>query len=378
MALPSQTRPQLGAKPAKRLTALAHELAEDELLRDAGKTAHAAMHTVLDAAQVRYAKEIAAARDAVMQVEGTTLRADLKGKSKSLNQFLEDADMAVIDDAFKRAARVFSPDIARTYVPHIAAKKIEADDPEEAYVEARVDIAALGLVPDISKDFDREADKLAKTWLEKYRIDIKDMSDERQEAYRQVTEMSTEPQDVNLVKPISWMENTAVRESGKETPIPTYKNHLMCDESGDFPALFRSDWEIKVLSAESARKGFLAWYRNPDRSSQDSLGIAYQDADTVKIVRPDFIFFSTPAGGRVVADIVDPHGTQYADALPKLKGLARYAATHPEVYRRIEAVAAVRGQLRALDLTNPKIQAAVKDADDAAALYGSDLAVDYK
>jgi type III restriction enzyme len=380
LALPSQTRPQLGAKPAKRLTALAHELAEDELLKDAGKMAHAALHTVLDAAQVRYAKEISAARDSVMQVEGTTLRADLKGKSKSLNQFLEDADMAVIDDAFKRAARVFSPDIARTYVPHVAAKKINADanDPEDAYVEARADIAALGLVQDISKDFDREADKLATAWLHKYRIDIKDLSDERQDAYRQVTEMSTEPQDVDLVKPISWIENTTVRESGKEAPIPTYKNHLMSDESGDFPALFRSDWEIKVLATESARKGFTAWYRNPDRSSQDSLGIAYQDAETVKIVRPDFLFFSTPAIGKVVADIVDPHGTQFADALPKLRGLVKYAETHVGTYRRIEAVAAVGGQLKALDLTNPKIQAAVKDADDAVALYGGDLAVDYR
>ena len=380
LTLPSQTRPQLGAKPAKRLTALAHELAEDELLKDAGKIAHATLHAVLDAAQVRYAKEIASARNAVMQVEGTTLRADLKGKSKSLNQFLEDADMAVIDDAFKRAARVFSPDISRTYVSHAAAKKREADadDPEEAYVEARVDMAALGLVPDISKDFDREADKLTKAWLDKYRIDIKDMADERQEAYRQVAGMSIEPQDVDLVKPISWMENTTVRESGKETPMPAYKNHLMSDESGDFPALFRSEWEIRVLATESARKGFTAWYRNPDRSSQESLGVAYQDAETVKIVRPDFLFFSTPTSGKVVADIVDPHGTQFADALPKLKGLVKYAETHVGAYRRIEAVAAVGGQLKALDLTSPKIQLAVKDADDAVALYGGDLAVDYQ
>jgi hypothetical protein len=47
-ALPSQTRPQLGAKPAKRLTALAHELASDGILPDAGKLAHKAMHEALD------------------------------------------------------------------------------------------------------------------------------------------------------------------------------------------------------------------------------------------------------------------------------------------------------------------------------------------
>lgn len=377
LSLPSQSRPQPGAKPAKRLTALAHELAVDGLLKAAGKKAHEEMHKVLDAARVRYAKQIATARKAVMQVEGTTLRADLKGKAMSFDEFLENADMAVINDAFKRAARIFSPDIARTYAPVLAANK--GDDPtdEEALVDARADIAALGLVPDISKDFDREADKLAKAWLDKYRIEIKDLSDDRRDAYRQVTEMSTEPQDIDLVKPISWLEKTTVRESGKETALPTYKDHLLCGDDGTFPAVM-DEWEKKVLATESARKGFTAWYRNPSRSNQESLGIAYQDADTVKIVRPDFIFFSTPTGGKVVADIVDPHGTHFADALPKLKGLAKYAETHTGMYRRIEAVALVGGTYRALDLTSAKVQAAVKDADDIAKLYADDSAVDYE
>lgn len=381
LSLPSQSRPQLGAKPVKRLTALAHELAADGLLKDAGKKAHAEMHKVLDAAQVRYGTEIAIARKGVMQVEGTTLRADLKSKSRSFDDFLEAADTAVIDDAFKRAARVFSPDIARTYVPYLAAKKVDADpdDPEGALIEARTDIAALGLVPEIGAYFDREADKLAKAWLDKYRIDIKDLSDDRQDAYRQVTEMSTEPQDIDLVKPISWMENTAVREIGKDTPtpLPAYKDHLLCADDGTFPAVL-NEWEKKVLTIESARKGFTAWYRNPNRSSQESLGIAYQDAETVKIVRPDFIFFSTQPGGKVAADIVDPHGTQFADALPKLKGLAKYAETHVGMYRRIEAVAAMGGKLKVLDLTNAKVQEAVRTANDAAALYGDLLARDYE
>lgn len=40
VSLPSQTRPQRGAKPAIRLTALAHELASDALLQGAGGKAH--------------------------------------------------------------------------------------------------------------------------------------------------------------------------------------------------------------------------------------------------------------------------------------------------------------------------------------------------
>ena len=54
-----------------------------------------------------------------------------------------------------------------------------------------------------------------------------------------------------------------------------------------------------------------------------------------KIVRPDFIFFATQDNGKVVADIVDPHGLHLADALPKLQGLTLYAEAHPKAYRRI-------------------------------------------
>jgi type III restriction enzyme len=52
LSLPSLSLPQRAAKPVKRLTALAHELATDKLLIDAGKTAHAELHRALDAAHV--------------------------------------------------------------------------------------------------------------------------------------------------------------------------------------------------------------------------------------------------------------------------------------------------------------------------------------
>lgn len=79
-------------------------------------------------------------------------------------------------------------------------------------------------------------------------------------------------------------------KDGVETVIPTYTQHLLCDDQGLYPAEL-NDWERKVLAAESKRPGFKFWYRNPNRPSQDSLGIAYTNGDVVKIVRPDFIFF---------------------------------------------------------------------------------------
>lgn len=377
-ALPSQTRPQRSAKPAKRLTALAHELASDCILPSAGKKAHSAMHNTLDKFQVSESGKIEAKRNAVLTLDGKTVIADLKGKTKSFDQFWEDADMAVIEDAYRRAARIFSPDISRTYVDHLAYKAADPDDFDEfedALVEARVSIAAIGLVTEAQTYFDSEADQLAKEWLSKYATDIKNLSDDRKESYRQIMEMSTAPQDVDLVKPEAKFEPTKAREKDVETTLPTYKAHLLCDERGDYPVELNS-WEQKVLETEAKREGFRFWYRNPQQPGQSSLGIAYLNGEQYGIVRPDFIFFSE-VNGIVVADIVDPHGLHLADALPKLRGLALYAEAHPKSYRRIESVAEAMGKLRVLDLTNKEVRTAIAGAKDAVNLFSGTLANDY-
>ncbi|MBU1249228.1 MAG: DEAD/DEAH box helicase family protein [Proteobacteria bacterium] len=377
LTLPSQSLPQRGAKPVKRLTALAHELAWDGLQQSAGKIAHAEMHKVLDATQARYAKEIVTARKAVLTVEGKSLTADLKTKSKSFNDFLEDADYVVIEDAYRRASRILSPDLSRTYAEYLAARNPGTDSPEDALIEAHADIAALGLVTNVKTCLDADADTLAKAWLGKFRVQIKGLSDERQEAYRLIKGMSTEPGEIDLAKPKSWIvSTTALEKDGSKTPLPTYKQHMLCDESGNFPAEM-NDWEIAVLETEMKRQGFQAWYRNPSRSSQDSLGVAYTEHSQVKIVRPDFIFFSLQSDGTTVADIVDPHGTQYSDALPKLQGLACYAEAYAAIYRRIEAVAKVGDKLRVLDLTNSTVRKAIADAKDVKSLYEGTFASDY-
>lgn len=379
-ALPSQTRPQRGAKPAKRLTALAHELASDGILPGAGRLAHAAMHKALDAFQDSQQEKIEAKRKSVMTVDGKTVIADLKGKTKTFNEFWEDADVAVIDDAYRRAARIFSPDIARTYVEHLAQKVSSLeDDPEdylEAIVEGRVTVAGLGLVTEVQAYFDTEADKLAKAWLEQYTPQIKALTDDRKETYRQIVEMSTEPQSVDLAKPESRYEANKARENDKETALPKWKNHLLCDKDGQYPAEL-NNWERTVVETETKRTGFRFWYRNPQQPGQSSLGIAYFEDEQYRIVRPDFVFFSQQ-DGQVVVDLVDPHGLHLADALPKLQGLALYAENHGNTYRRIESVAEAIGKLRVLDLKRLDVRQAIKSANSAKVLYEGALASDYE
>jgi type III restriction enzyme len=378
VSLPSQTRPQRGAKPAIRLTALAHELASDGLLTGAGGKAHAAMHEMLDDFIAKQPQAFDEKRASVMTVEGRTIVADLKTGETKDGEFRADADDAVVGDAFRRTARIISPDIARTYTMQRAKRKPEAEeDFDDALIEAREDVAALHLMENLQVHFDAEATKLSDTWIAKYRDSIKGMPHDRQDAYRQIVALSNEPQNIDLARPVSRFEPTKAREpNGAETEIPTYRHHLLCDEHGNYPAELQSREEKEVLYAEMKREGFQFWYRNPNRPSQDSLGIAYSDGDEMKIVRPDFVFFAEQ-DGEIVADIIDPHGSQFADALPKLKGLACYAETHAQTYRRIEAVARPGDKLRRLDMTRADVRQAVMEATSAEALFKSAVAGDY-
>lgn len=377
LSLPSQTLPKRLARPVKRLTALAHELAHDGLLPDAGKKAHAEMHKVLDQLRTDLAAKIANMRAAVMTVEGQTLKADLASQGMTFNDFVEVADYAVIEDAYKRAGRIISPDLATTYSEHLAAKDEDAEDEEDALIDAHTDVAALGLIPEIKDVLEAAAEALSNQWLNEYRDAIANLTDERQEAYRQIRELSANPLDVFLARPKAWLQPTMAREAnGTETPLPRYEKHMLCDADGLFPDALNI-WERAVVAAETAKVGRIAWYRNPARASQDSLGILYDDADDKRLVRPDFVFFSQQTDGAIVADIVDPHGHHLADSLPKLHGLARYAEMNGHLFGRIEAVSEVEGRYQMLDLKNPDVRTAVYAAASAKSAYQGAVSAPY-
>jgi type III restriction enzyme len=157
--------------------------------------------------------------------------------------------------------------------------------------------------------------------------------------------------------------------------LARYEKHLLCDGEGKFPVAFDGSWEKTVLETEL--EGCDAWYRNPGRPSQDSLGVVYYDAGEASIVRPDFIFFVRSDEGAVVADIVDPHGHHLADSLPKLRGLSHYAEANGQHFRRIEAVAKIDDTYRMLDLMKHEVRDAIATAISAKATYAGPLGVDY-
>jgi len=376
-ALPTLTVPQRGARPVKRLVALAERLSSDGVRPGALKEVKEEMHTILDAYATLYAKQLATAVFEVWAVRGQTIAGTVGASQLVYSDFVERADDRAIRVAFDAARKAFGADIAQSYVNHLAGP--DNEDAEDDLREAYVRTSALATVAEVRVKVDGEADNLAKSWFEQHRVEIKGLSDERQQEYEIIRALATEPQRGELSRPRSRMEDYAsVDEAGQLGVAPLVGKHLMSDEDSLFPIASLNDWEWDVVVAELKRPGVVGWYRNPARVAVDSLGITYRDAvGNWRSLHPDFLFF-TEIGGTVRASIVDPHGHHLDDSLVKLKGLASFAQEHGGEFHRIEAVSKIGTTMRILDLQLPAVREALIRGDDTPIeLYQSDLAVVY-
>lgn len=372
--IPSVTTPKRDVKPIRRLTALASALSTDGLVKDAVKHAHERLHKIIDGRALQYADAVAKARNDAITMQGEDIRGRIGGDF-TYRPFSESADPRAIEDAYRFAGRQLSPALAASY----ADKRAGPDADEDALLDARIEVTALALVPELVTDVEEEADEQAREWLGLTRVARKDLSDDRQAEYDRLEGMSRRPERVSLTAPTLAQADTKVRDAqGKETALPTLRGHILAAEDGTFPVNLNT-WELKVLETESGRSNFAGWYRNPARASKESLAVAYRDSETEdwKAMRPDFVFFSLTPDGDVAVDLVDPHGHHFADALPKLRGLADFAERFGDEFRRIESVAETEGTLRVLDLKIEKVRQAVRAATDAKALYRSDIASEY-
>ena len=372
--LPSQSLPKKAAKPTRRLTSLAQALSRDGLLVHAGRVAHEEMFAVLDGLMARHRGKIEEASYGLLDVQGETIVASVAdAKVADPETFHEIADERSVEADFRNAQRVLSADLARKYADHIAV----AEDDDDGLFDAHIEVAALAQIEGVQAELDREAMALTDKWLAQYRVDIKGLPDERQASYDEIRAMATSPQRIDIRRPKVRAEETVVNEDGSE--VETRPLHLMSDDAGNFPIGSLNTWETGVLDRERGRTGFLAWYRNPGRASDDSLAVAYLDGKgNWRRMCPDFVFFHGGESG-VKVSIVDPHGYHLGDALPKLRGLAEFTVEFGDEFHRIEAVAQMQDRtLRVLDLKDETVRKAIQDAEDAERLYLSDAATEYE
>lgn len=362
--IPAETLPRKHANPIKRVTSLAHALATDGLVPEAGRIAHGRLHGVLNGLAAQYPKELDKAESGVLTVVGGTVRGHARYGLRGDESWTEVADDRAIQEAYRHGSRSVTPDIARTYVNHLVA---EADD-EDVLRDAHVRVAGLAMLPQTRPALDAAANSLAVEWLGQHRVAIKSLPESRQSLYAEITAMSTDPQLVSMAVPKNRQEETR-RAFGESTQLLDQRPfHLLSDEDGMFPIGKLNPDEVQVLDTEIQRGDLLAWYRNPT-GGRDSMSIAYHDTHgTWRTLRPDFLFFADGREGMKV-NIVDPHGSWLPDALPKLRGLARFAEVYGDSFHRIESISRIDGELRVLDFTAAEVRKNVLEAVDADFAY---------
>jgi type III restriction enzyme len=307
--LPTETLPKRGARPVKRLVALAQALAMDGLRPDALRDAESEMHAILDGYAARYSKLLDEAVEQVWRVNVQEISGKVGASKLTYREFAERADDRAIRTAFEDAKKAFGADIAQSYVNYLAGP--DNDDAEDDGLrDAFVRASALATVKEVREKVDQEATEIVDRWFAESRVDLKGLPDDRQQEYEDIRAMSIDPQRGVLGRPRSRMEDYQVVDDNEQVSVAPLANlHLMSDEEGQFPLGSLNKWERDVVYTELARPNAVGWYRNPSRAAVDSLGIAYRDGKgNWRSMHPDFIFFHE-VNDQIKASIVDPSWT---------------------------------------------------------------------
>jgi type III restriction enzyme len=142
-------------------------------------------------------------------------------------------------------------------------------------------------------------------------------------------------------------------EIKKESPY--WDDHLFVDDKGKF-GWKAGSWEKTVLEAEMQRTSFAGFFRNMPRKAW-ALCVPY-GSENDQALFPDILVFRRN-NKRIHIDVLEPHGDQFADHLPKAQGLAHYAKNHSESFGRIELIRLVKGKPERLDMQDDKVRGKV-------------------
>jgi len=235
---------------------------------------------------------------------------------------------------------------------------LPTSDPEANKLEIRIEVAALLRVDGVIDEIEATATKFVQDQLAKFKVEIKNTTGATRDAYRMVEEQTTSPEALTVE--LRTNEKSATKSADGED-LPTFSGHIYADGDGLFPVQL-NEWEREVIATEIGRPSFVAWYRNPQRATPNSLRIAYQDeSGKWSSLQSDFVIVSRRDDGSLAASIVDPHGDHLADAKAKLRALADFAEQYGERFLRIESIAkGPDGTLRSLDLQDANVRKAVR------------------
>lgn len=159
----------------------------------------------------------------------------------------------------------------------------------------------------------------------KYRVAVANKSDACKRKYRVIMADSAVVSEQLFAIP----ENISVREDDDGVE---YENHLLAAPDTGIAKIKLNGWEADLIEEESRRNDFVCWLRNPSRAAW-ALCLPYDINGETKSFYPDFLIIRSDPAVEYVVDILEPHGNQYADNLPKAKALAEYAKSEDRIGR---------------------------------------------
>ena len=354
--LPSIPTPDVSVNPLRRAKHLVQLLSDDAsgqaLLADADGVLLKTFFARLDGLA---AERQEAVRAKVNDIKTVSVRREVippggQGESEETVRRLE-THARDIDRDIRRVIKAVKEGVGEGYVRHRAGRE------SGELLELRIEVAALLSVDGVLVEIDAVATKFVTDHLTRFAVAIKNTTGATRAAYRLVQEQTSSREALTI--DLRANEKAATKDD-KGNDLPLFDGHVYADSDGRFPAHL-NDWELPVIAAETSRPSFVAWYRNPQRATPNSLRIAYQDeGERWKSLQIDFLIISKRDDGSLAASIVDPHGDHLADAKYKLRALAEFADEFGERFVRIESVAKIDGELRVLDLLDQRARVAVR------------------
>jgi hypothetical protein len=169
--LPTQTLPQRGARPVKRLVVLAQALSADGVWPGALSKAAEELHRILDAYAIRHSDRLGSAIQEVRDVHVKQIEGRFGETGLSYAEFVERADDRAIRTSFEATKKAFGADIAQSYVNHLAGPDDDYSDDELR--EAFVRTAALANVKEVRDKVDSEALDFTSRLFAQHRVAIR-------------------------------------------------------------------------------------------------------------------------------------------------------------------------------------------------------------
>lgn len=196
------------------------------------------------------------------------------------------------------------------------------------------------------------AKRKLREFSQKYRTAAANKSDACRKKYREIMADSDAVSEQTFAIP----ENISVREDPDGIE---YRNHLLASPETGIAKIKLNGWESALINEESKRTDFVCWLRNPSRAAW-ALCLPYDMGGEKKSFYPDFLIVRSDPEVDYIVDILEPHGDQYADNLPKAKALAQYAREEERlgriqlIHKTIEA--GEESEFIRLDLTDIEVR----------------------